>query len=88
MKNLFDHFGEEYADSENFDATHKELNAINSELIELNMDRLEAERAIFEATRPKLEGYKMVDGVEVAQMKSKTTSEITESYRGRYLRLA
>lgn len=76
-------FDTEYAKMrKGFERTYRELNAINSELIDLNMDRYEVKRAIFEATRPKIVGYSTVEGERIPQTAAKTTEEIIESYRG------
>jgi len=84
IKRIGEHvdFDSQYAKMrKNFENTYRELNAINSELINLNTDRLKTERLIFEATRPKIAGYGIVDGERVANLVPKTTEEILESYR-------
>ncbi|GEM_PF-6477801 len=75
-------FDKEYAKMrKNFDKTYKELNAINSELIDLNNEKLEVERAIFEATRPNLIGSRTMGGDHEIQTVARPVNEVVASYR-------
>lgn len=75
-------FDKQYAKlKETFDKTYKELNAINSKIIELNNDRLELERAIFEAERNKIIGYQYINDKQIPVTAPKTPREKVEVYR-------
>lgn len=75
-------FDQEYSNMrKSFEKTYKELNGINSELVDLNTKRLEVERVLFEAERPNVTGYTKVDGVSLPITEPKTTDQLIESYR-------
>jgi len=82
MNKLVDYFGDDYIDMrKSFEKSHDELNTINAKLIDLNTERLEVERAIFEAERPLVTGHTKVGGGIVPITESKANQQKIEKYR-------